>query len=474
MTHLLGIRTTIVTALGYGLLCSVAGCGGDDKPAAEAASCDFGTQTGCKDGQACEMVEGDATATGCFAPVVVEGRVVRADDPTQGVEGARILGRDENGAAVSSRSAVSKADGAYSLRVPAMRKADGTPAVPDLLLRADAAGFATFPSGLRVAIPVDVSAPEKTSTGYRIANQSTTIGLDELSDSAGLGSISGKVLAQGAVGTLVVAGSATGVADTDGSYVIFNVAVGDLEVRGYGAGLSLEPASASVAAGAETKDVDLAASAAPLGTVNGDVSFVNASANSTSVVLVVASTFNETLKRGEVPRGLRAFPVTGKYTFTDVPAGDYVVLAAFENDELVRDPDEAIGGTAIQRITVAGSAVDVAGFKITGALAVVAPGALLPELLSEVPSFEWADDSSEDGYEVTVLDMFGTEVWKDSEVPRVSGAASVTLAYGGPDLTSGYYQFRAVSWRDATGKKGAVARTYISATEDLKGVFIMP
>lgn len=474
MTNLLGLRTTIVTALGCGLLLSATGCGGDDESKGAEASCDFAAQTGCKDGQVCEMVEGGDAATGCFAPLVVEGRVVRADDPTQGIEGARVLGRDENGAAVSSRSAVSAADGAYSLRVPTTRKADGTPVVPDLLLRADAAGFATFPSGLRVAIPVDVSAPEKVGAGYRVANESTTIGLDELADGKGLGSVSGKVLADGAAGTLLVAGEVTGVADADGSYVIFNVPVGDLEVRGYAAGLSLEPASASVAAGAETKDVDLAASGAALGTVNGDVSFVNASANSTSVVLVVASTFNDALKRGEVPRGLRAFPVTGRYAFADVPAGDYVVLAAFENDELVRDPDEAIGGTAIQRVTVAGAAVDVAGFKITGALDVVGPGALEPELLSDAPSFEWVDDSSEDGYEVTVLDTFGTEIWKDTEVPRVTGMATVTLAYGGPELTSGYYQFRAVSWREGTGKKGEATRTYISATEDLKGVFIVP
>jgi hypothetical protein len=123
---------------------------------------------------------------------------------------------------------------------------------------------------------------------------------------------------------------------------------------------------------------------------------------------------------------------------------------------------------------VADAPVDVEGFKITGALAVIAPGAEAPEPLSGAVRFEWADDSSEDGYEVTVLDTFGTEVWKDSEVPLVTGSKNVTLDYGGPQLAPGYYQFRAVSWRDASGKKGGAARTYISATEDLKGVFIMP
>jgi hypothetical protein len=152
------------------------------------------------------------------------------------------------------------------------------------------------------------------------------------------------------------------------------------------------------------------------------------------------------------------------------PAGDYVVLAAFENDGLVRDPDESIGGTAIQEVTVKSDALDVPGFKVTGALAVVAPGAEGPEAVSGTPSFEWADDSSEDGYELTVLDTFGEEVWKDTDVARVTGSATVTHAYGGPDLEPGYYQFRVVSWRE---EKKAGARTYISATEDLRGVFVI-
>lgn len=459
----------LFSTITLGFLASLNGCGDDDENK-QAPPCDFAAQTGCKDGLVCEQLADEPEKTGCFAPIYVEGRVVRADDPEQGIEGARVVGRDENGASVSRGIALSDGDGKYSLAVPAARAADGTPAIPDLLLRADAAGFATFPSGLRVAIPVDTSAAEESDKRYVIANGTTDIALDELPDAGELGSVSGKVLAEGASGTLVVAGSASGIADQDGSYVLFNVPVGEHEVRGYALGLSLEPAQATVEAGAETRDVDLAASDAALGSVNGDISFVNASAQTTSVVLVVESTFNEALKRGEVPRGLRAYPVTGKYAFADVPVGDYVVLAAFENDELVRDPDESIGGTAIQRISVAGAAVDVTGFKITGALSVVGPGAEGPEPVSGAVSFEWADDSSEDGYELTVLDTFGNEVWKDAEVPRVTGSQTVTHAYAGPELGPGYYQFRAVSWREE--KQGA-ARTYISATEDLMGVFII-
>ena len=102
----------------------------------------------------------------------------------------------------------------------------------------------------------------------------------------------------------------------------------------------------------------------------------------TSVVLVVASTFNAAWARGEVPPGLRAPglgspSVSGAFTITDVPDGDYVVLAAFENDNLVRDPDTAIGGTQIQRVTLGPASRQVAlpaSFKITEALAIDASG----------------------------------------------------------------------------------------------------
>jgi hypothetical protein len=363
-------------------------------------------------------------------------------------------------------------DGRFELAVPATRAADGTPSMTELTLRADASGFATFPSGLRVALPIDGSQPVQMDGKWVIENASTEVALDPLLNTEGLGTLRGFVRADGAAGALVVAGSASALSSSDGSFTLFNVTAGATEVRGYKAGLQLTPAQATVRAGATVGGVELTPSAEPLGAVSGSVSFVNAGSQETSVVLVVKSTFNESLARGEVPVGLRQFPVSGRYAFEAVPAGDYVVLAAFENDQLVRDPDEAIGGTAIQEITVGGSTVDVPGFKITGALAVISPGASGPEPLAKAtPMFRWADDSSEDGYELAVYDTFGTEIYRDLNVPRVTGAAEVSLAYSGPALAPGYYQFRAVSFR--LGKGAGAARTYISATEDLKGVFIV-
>src|SRR5262249_13201890 len=154
-------------------------------------------------------------------------------------------------------------------------------------------------------------------------------------DQQGLPSISGKVVADAvkAAGVLVVAEDMGGkgisaITDRKGAYTIFNVPNGAYTVRGYAASLQLTPASAMMA-GKPPTGMDRAASSAGLGKISGSVTIVNAPGGSmTSVVLVVASTFNDTFVRGEVPRGLRT-PltgppnVTGPFTIDNVPEGTY-------------------------------------------------------------------------------------------------------------------------------------------------------
>jgi hypothetical protein len=458
-----------IAPLSFGVL--FVGCGSKDEEN-QNQGCSVEAQTGCQQNQVCEAVEGGKPA--CFAPVTVEGRVIKTADGKTGIQGARVVARDVNGAMASLHVAVSGADGAYKLSFPTTRKADGTPSVGKFTLRADAAGYATFPSGLRTALPVDTTQVVKNADGsYSVKNVTTDIGLDALPNPMGLGSISGIVKAPTPAGTLVVAGTAeapSGIADRDGTFTIFNVPAGSQPVAGYLQGLQLKPTTANVPAGGNVAGVELLSDPGALATVTGDVSFVNAGSSASTIVLVVDATYQKNLQRGEVPKGLRTDVQNGKYTFTGVPAGKYVVLAAFENDGLVRDPDTTIGGTATQFITVANAAVTVTGFKITGALNVNSPGASGPEGTTNKPTFSWADDSSEDGYEVVVYDTFGKEIWRKADIASVSGSGAVTQVYEGTTAleTGKYYQFRAYSWRDKTGKK-----TYISATEDLKGVFFV-
>lgn len=424
-------------------------------------------------GQVCEQVTGGQGA--CFAPILVRGRVIDAADSSP-IADARVIAVDANGAAVSN-VVLSAADGTYSLPVPAERNAMGAPVSTSVTLRVDATGYQTFPTAPRTALPIDLASAVQQGPDQVVMSTATDVALIAVTGGSGI-TLTGNVVADDPGGVLVVAEQggravATGLSDAEGAFALFDVPAGMTHLTGYRAGLAVTPLDVTAAA-PSLDGLMLVGSTNGLGTVTGSVNLVNApGASTTSVILVVESTFVATAARGEAPAGLRAAGVTNAFTIADVPPGAYVVLAAFENDGLVRDPDMAIAGTAIQHITVPASGGTVAlptSFKVTGALAVVSPGAAGVDVVtSSTPTFSWADDSSEDGYEVRVFDAFGLMVWEDTAIPSHSGSGDVTATYAGTALTAGMlYQFRATSWR--AGHTGT-ARTYISATEDLRGVF---
>ena len=398
-------------------------------------------------------------------PVMLRGHVVSISGTP--IVGAVVFAQDINEAPITTTD-VTDQNGAYELNVSAARNSS-------VKLRASAAGYEAFPSGIRRSLPIDLSGAVLQGEVLVLSGLETEVTLEPLESAAGLGSLSGTVEGTGA---LVVAEGPvvrSAVSDVNGPYIIFNLPAGTYQVKAYAAGSQYVPVSAYVAEGLETADVDLARSGAAAGSVSGNVTIVNAPGGSaTSVVLVVASTFNEVTLRGDVPPGLRAPRsgppnVSGSFTIDGVPDGTYKVLAAFENDQLVRDPDPNISGTQIVEVTVTGNATSLpTSFKITECLDVVSPGGNDPTVVVGTPTFIWADDSSEDYYSLDVFDSYGNILWSDPDVPSVSGGGTVSVVYAGPVLEPGRtYQFRATSWRIPGGEAGP-----ISNTEDLKGVFI--
>jgi hypothetical protein len=456
----------------------------------------------CAPGLACDPV-GTTDEYVCGPELQLRGRVT---DSTTGaaIEGALVAALNENGEPVTDVVA-SDACGDYVLPVSVRRNPDGSFA--EMLiwtLSVSARDYQPFPTGLRPALPVDmadaVPNPDGPEPPYGaeedeeqdddgetfvvdvIDNAATHVSLIPLgADAIGV-AVSGS-LGEGTAGTLVVAEGEQvpapyGIADKSGHYTIFNVPAGAATIRGYRQNVEIEPATVTVGA-ADLEAIDLtvvATGAEALAVVSGSLNIVNADGGSTtSVVLVPASVFNAVLERGPVPLGLRDPPppmaptVSGAFSIAGVPAGTYKVLVAFENDLLVRDPDEGIAGTQIQEITV-GAGVDTpvdAAFKVTQALTIDGPGNDAPEDVEAMPTFSWADDSSEDGYDVVVFDALGNLVW-ETTIDGVSGGDRVTLDYGGPALVPGmYYQFRVTSWREVQGDM-----LHISRTEDLRGVFV--
>lgn len=458
----------------------------DDKPAAN-EPCEpvaAGDPSPCADGLLCEPSDTAEGGYACATAIELHGQVI--DGVTKAaIADAVVAALDETGAPLGD-AARTDADGHYVLQVSARRDADGNLA-DDVrwTLLAAAQDYAIFPGGLRTALPVDTTAPttEKDDDDHDrlvVDNATTIVALLPLPEGSGV-TLSGRVDAEVPGGTLVVAegGPAPapyGIADASGAWVIFNVPPSSTMLRGYRRGLQVTPASIAGPASDVVLGVEIEDPAA-LAAVSGSINIVNAPGGSTSsVVLVPTSVYDPLLERGAVPFGLRAPDpgldpnVAGSFTIVGVPAGDYQVLAAFENDDLVRDPDSGIAGTELQHVAVPDTqAVTLAeSFKVTEALAVLGPGAETAEAVTTPPTLRWADDSSEDRYELRVVDAFGTLVWEVLDVPGVSGSDAVEVPYAGPALTPGmYYQFRATSIRETPNKSSPISRT-----EDLRGVFV--
>ena len=458
----------ILPCLQVGLALFASACGDDG-----GGPCDPTANTGCDNGAVCEVVTGGAPA--CFAPLIIRGDVFDLAD-AHALDGARVVGLDVNG---SPRSSVAvTAGGNYELRIPSERGAGGVPVGANITLRVDAAGYLSFPAGIRQALPIDTTSAVAENGGYVVDSALTKVGLLRLPGTAGTASLTGHVaVAPSPSGVLVVAETAatpgsgfSAIADTSGDYEIFNLAAGTYTVRAYSLGTNYTPGSIPLAAG-QAGTLDLALDSVGASKVSGTVNLVSG-APVTSVILVVASTFDPTLARGESPPGIRApapgtVPnISGPWSIAGVPAGRYVALAAFENDGAVRDQSGG-GNTGLVFIdVVAGQDLPIGqGFKVTPAIQLVGPGATAAEMVTAAPTLSWLKLSSAKDYHVEVFDALGNVAMDH----HTNDGAIISVPYTGPLQSGMYYQLRVTAFDGATPVPNP-----ISSTEDLRGVFFVP
>jgi hypothetical protein len=436
------VMTTLMT------LWLVGGCGGGNK------ECTAGDP--CGGGNFCESYVDSSGAphAACFAPTLITGKV---SDATTGaaVGGARVVAIDGDSHAAVGPVSITAADGSYSVRVTAPRMSG---AQKEFTLRVSAAAYQEFPGGIRVALPITVAfgdpQAKATVSGPQDVALSPLVG-------APAGSIAGKVSGTQAAGVLVVASDGTHaystVSDASGDFVIFNVADGTFSVRGYFIGVAFTPVDGLAVAGAQVKGVTLTASGEATGVLTGSLSYVAGADTSitTGVVLRLQATH-------EVPPGLQVAATNATpYELDKVPDGTYEVVAAFPNDQLVKDPDPGQAGTSTPVVTFAGSTVDVGSFKITNPVNMVGPDADAP--VAGMPTFSWAAYPQTDHYKVEVFDSQGSSIWSQDNIPR-----STSLTYAGPALLSGaYYQWRITSYAVASNTTSRP----ISQSEDLRGVW---
>jgi hypothetical protein len=440
------------STVGYSLtvIGLLAGCGGGDA----AKECTAGDP--CSNGQFCESYvdTSGATHNACFAPTLLAGKITDAST-SAAIAGARVVAIDGDSHAAVGPVSITDAMGNYSVRVTAPRMSG---AEKQFTLRVSAAGYQEFPSGIRIALPIAVSFTDP--KGAATIDGPQDIGLSPLSP-APVGAIAGKVSGVQAAGVLVVVSDGTHaystVSDATGDYVIFNVVDGTYSVTGYFVAVNYTPVNNVVVASARKDGVDLVASGQAGGVLTGTLSYVAGADTSitTSVVLRLQSTH-------EVPPGLQVAAMNAAaYQLAKVPDGTYEVVAAYPNDQLVKDPDPGQAGTSTPVATFAGNTVDVGSFKITDPVNIVGPDANMT--VSGTPTFSWVAYPQTDHYKVEVFDSQGTTIWSQDNIPR-----STSLGYGGPALQSGsYYQWRITSFAVAAN---TTARP-ISQSEDLRGVW---
>lgn len=440
-------------------------------------ACDPSVTGDCPDEMLCEPVEGDANH-GCFLPVFIAGRVFDIGEiGYPAIEGARVSGMDQKNGEGTEVS-ITDSTGHYSITLPFTRQRNGMPVPGEVYaLRAAAQDYRPYPGAGRVALPILMDTFTLMSDGYYVSSGFLDIGLLPLSEEEQGGFTISGALSEKASGVLILARCATTpcpytYTDTDGDFTLYNVQPGDYEIAALKGGMSFTPVAVTVL-DADITDLLLELVAEPeLGSISGQVNIVDGGGGlTTSVVMMAEETFLPVFDKGEIVPGLRAPEspqpptISGAYTITGIPAGRYVVLAAFENDWLVRDPDPGISGTQILHLEMPATGgvwnISLSNFKVTRAIDIVSPGALGPEQVDgQNLVFIWKDDSSETHYNLKLFNAYGEIVWEKT-VPRATGVTQLEEPYDGSPL-SGYYQWRVTSLK--TGDP-------ISTSEDLKGIF---
>ncbi|MFT3707284.1 MAG: carboxypeptidase-like regulatory domain-containing protein [Archangium sp.] len=339
------MRTTLIV-----LVILTTGCG--------AKECVLSDPNSCPADFACETVAGRDKPL-CFRPVTITGKVFDLSN-SNAIKGAEVLATDENGAPAGA-AATTGDDGKYSLRIPSPRSDDkGTLTGRNVRLQSQAKNFVPFPSGARISLPISTSSAsrENEDKPYVVSSALTDIGLSPVDASQqGLPSVSGKATVSDGQSAVLVLLESTGqpsrttLAAADGSFRFFNVGAGTVKLSAWTKGQNYTPVDVAVAS-SDVTDVKLEKAGTGAASLSGKVQLVaGANGAGTSVVLVIESTFIESLGRGTVVPGLRAPEngpptLTGDFAISGIPDGKYVVLAAFENDGNVRDPDP---GSAARR-----------------------------------------------------------------------------------------------------------------------------
>lgn len=343
-------------------------------------------------------------------------------------------------------------------------------------VRISAQGFKEVPQGSISPVPFSVN------TGQSISH---TYYMDEIQGTFGM--IEGTVIPnQG--GFLVIASSSGQnteyhtYSSSDGYFVLFNVPFDSYKVEAIKSGYqAANQPQIILSAGTPKATVQINVNQITGSQLKGKVTFL-ASQNAIVDVSLLEKTSHS------VVNGLTTKIDTSRnYSINNIPAGEFVAWASFENDGYVMDPDWIFKNPGALFVSfTTGDTAKVRDFSVTDAISLVAPtnpaNSIIPAVAdSIVPTFFWNAYPQTKEYIIEVRDINGNLVWggfennghiRHAKIPKEWN--SVIFNFDGSALSSlqsgNIYQWRIYSDDDATDN----IQKLLSRSEDLMGLFIVP
>lgn len=271
----------------------------------------------------------------------------------------------------------------------------------------------------------------------------------------------------------------------DGVFVIYNLPVGDYAVNALKSGYQMSAeVGFPVAADAVNDTVRVPMALYSGSTLTGSVTFL-ASENSVVDITLLDR------ESGSVVPGLTVMSSASGlgYTVRAIPDGQYLAWASFRNDGYVVDPDWLFKNPGGLEIEFASATTLDLPFSVTGAISLVSPtnpaSNTSPAMAgSAVPTFSWLAYPSTQEYFIEVRNFDGDLLWGGFEADGTSRHAYIpssqrSVVYnfdaqpGAPALVPGeIYQWRL--WADKGTQLDGKVEQLISASEDLRGLFVVP
>ena len=267
----------------------------------------------------------------------------------------------------------------------------------------------------------------------------------------------------------------------DGYFVLFNVPYNAYEVDAIKSGYqSANQPQVTLSSGSSSANVQINVHQIIGSTLTGKVTFLAAQNGIVDISLLDKISHS-------VVNGLTSMIDTSRnFTISNIPAGEYIAWASYENDDYVMDPDWIFKNPGALNVSFTTDTSKVRDFSVTGAINVVSPSnpanSITPALAdSVVPTFHWNAFPQTKEYIIEVRDINGNLIWggftasgeiRHFQIPKELN--SVEFNFDGSALMQlqpgDVYQWKLYSDDEATSG----VQTLLSSSEDLMWLFRVP